>query len=213
MKGKTPKGETIKDATAVVLAGGESSRFGRDKSTTSIMEQTLTERVLKTVSPLFETTLIGVRKTPHPLETLVNHPFITDRVNIKGPLAGIYTALETIKTTWLFAIACDMPLVRKEVILYLAEKRNSNHCVIPVARGRPQTLCAFYNKNALLEPMKRYIKDGGRNLKNFLNSYRINICYIREKELSEIDPELTTFIDIDTVGDMVVVEKILREGM
>ncbi len=212
MKKTSAKRGTIKDAAAVVLAGGESKRFGRDKSTAPLMEQTFTERVLEVLSPLFDTIFIGVRRKPHPLEDLVALPFIADSVDIKGPLAGIYTAMKTTTSPWLFVIACDMPLVRRELIVYLAERRDNNHCVVPVVRGKAQPLCAFYNKEALLERVEQYIRNGGRNLKDFLNSSDIKTCYVEEKELSTVDPELVTFIDIDTAQDVAVVEKILREG-
>ncbi len=213
MERMVEKEETMKDASAVVLAGGESSRFGRDKATTPLLERTFTERVIEVVSPLFRKTFIGVRRRPHPLERLTIHPLIEDCIELKGPITGIYSALKAIDTPWLFAIACDMPLVRRELIRYLAEKRGNNHCVIPVARGRIQPLCAFYNKDALLEPLEGYIQSGGRNLRDFIRLNNITPCYIKEKELSSVDSELATFIDIDTTHDMTVVEEILREGM
>ncbi len=212
MKTMVEKEEIIEDASAVVLAGGESSRFGRDKATTPLLERSFAERVIEVVSPLFRKTFIGVRKRPHPLERLTTHPFIEDCMEPKGPIAGIYTALKTMDTPWLFAIACDMPLVRRELIRYLAERRGDNHCVIPVARGRIQPLCAFYNRDALLEPMKEHIQGGERNLKDFIRLKHITACCVKEEELSAVDPELATFIDIDTAQEMAVVEKILREG-
>ncbi len=52
----------IEDCTAIILAGGESSRMGRDKATLPINGKPLLQSVIDTVQPLFAHTLVSVRE-------------------------------------------------------------------------------------------------------------------------------------------------------
>ena len=135
----------IVDCTAVVLAGGESRRMGSDKATLLLGDQSLLQRVVDIVQPIFAQTLISVRQ-PRPD---IDLPQICDAHANAGPLAGLCAGLEQATTPWIFAVATDMPFVQPALIEQLAGKRTGYQAVVPVVHGHPQPLAAFYSVTCL----------------------------------------------------------------
>lgn len=189
----------IADCTAIVMAGGESQRMGCDKATLVLGEQTLLQHVVAIVQPMFPQLLVSVRQ-PRPDIPL---PQICDAYTNAGPLAGLCAGLaqaEKDHSPWIFAVATDMPFVQPALIERLAQQRSGYQAVVPVVRGHPQPLAAFYAANCL-ETIRAMLDSGGkRSLRAALE--RLNVCYVDESELLEADPGLRSFFDLDTPQDL-----------
>lgn len=186
----------IDDCTAIVMAGGESQRMGRDKATLSLGEQTLLQRVVNSLQPLFAQVQVSVRQRRPDIAL----PQIVDRYANVGPLAGLCAALEQAGTPWIFAVATDMPFVQPALVEYLAQRRNGYQAVVPVVDGYPQPLAAFYSASCL-EPIRKLLEgDGKRSLRAALE--RLAVCYVDESELRGSDPALRSFFDLDTPQDL-----------
>ena len=121
----------IDDCTAIVMTGGRSRRMGRDKATLLLGEQTLLQRVVDIVQPLFAELRVSVR-VPRPD---LPWPQIGDRHQDAGPLAGLCAALEDARTPWIFALATDMPFVKPALIELLARRRAGFDAVVPCRSG------------------------------------------------------------------------------
>ena len=188
----------IEDCTAIVMAGGKSQRMGGDKATTLLGEQTLLQRVVDIVEPLFGELRISVRAPRADLPW----PQIGDRHQDAGPLAGLCAALEAARTPWIFALATDMPFVKPALIELLAQRRAGFDAVVPVADGHPQPLAAFYSATCL-ETIRALLDadDGQRSLRAALD--RLNVCYVGESDLLAADPGRRSFFDLDTPQDLV----------
>ena len=186
----------IEDCTAVVMAGGESRRMGSDKATLMLGEQTLLQRVVDIVAPLFGEVVISVRAPRADLPW----PQVCDAQQNAGPLAGLCAALESASTSWIFALATDMPFVRPALIELLAARRAGFDAVVAVVDGHPQPLAAFYSTSGLATI--RAILDGAgkRSLRAALD--RLNVCYVGQSELVAADPGLRSFFDLDTPADL-----------
>ena len=187
----------IADCTAIVMAGGQSRRMGGDKATTLLGEQTLLQRVVDIVEPLFGELRISVRAPRADLPW----PQIGDRHQDAGPLAGLCAALEAARTPWIFALATDMPFVKPALIELLAQRRAGFDAVVPVADGHPQPLAAFYSVSCL-ETIRALLDadDGQRSLRAALD--RLNVCYVGESDLLAADPGRRSFFDLDTPQDL-----------
>ena len=187
----------IADCTAIVMAGGKSQRMGGDKATTRLGEQTLLQRVVDIVQPLFAELRVSVR-APRPD---LPWPQISDRHQDAGPLAGLCAALEDARTPWIFALATDMPFVKPALIELLAQRRAGFDAVVPVADGHPQPLAAFYSATCL-ETIRALLDadDGQRSLRAALD--RLNVCYVGESDLLAADPGRRSFFDLDTPQDL-----------
>ena len=188
----------IADCTAIILAGGESQRMGRDKATLALGEHSLLHRVVAVVQPLFPQLLVSVRQ--HRLD--IELPQVCDTQANAGPLAGLCAALEKSTTPWIFAVATDMPFVQAALIEYLARQRSVQdyQAVVPVVAGHPQPLAAFYAVSALTVIQDLLAGNGKRSLRSALE--RLNVCYVDESELRAADPGLRSFFDLDTPDDV-----------
>ena len=189
----------ITDCTAVILAGGDSRRMGRDKAMLPLGERTLLQHVADSVAQVFPQVIVSVREPRAGLDL----PQVCDALPDGGPLAGLAAALERIETPWLFAVGCDMPFVSPKVIEVLALSRAGHQAVVPVVQGHPQPLASFYARDCL--DAIRDIQAGGgkRSLRALLE--RLDVCYVDEAQLREFDPQLRSFFDLDTPADVAAV--------
>jgi molybdopterin-guanine dinucleotide biosynthesis protein A len=130
-----------------VLAGGRSSRMGRDKALLEIGGVTLIVRAVTLVrSVLDEPTVIASKAGNESLGLRM----VADDFPGYGPLAGIATALHISKTPWNLVIACDLPYLTKPWLEYLIERalKSEADAVVPMNVRGPEPLCAMYHKNA-----------------------------------------------------------------
>src|SRR4051794_25087922 len=99
--------------SAVLLAGGESRRMGRDKATIDWRGRSLwhvqTEK-LRALAP--ERLLLSVRSrpwwSPPGMEIVIDAP------PSRGPLSGLVAAITATKSRYLLALAIDMPEMTTE---------------------------------------------------------------------------------------------------
>lgn len=188
----------IKDCTAIILAGGDSQRMGRDKANLLLGEQTLLQRVIATMQKTFPHVIVSVRQ-PRPE---INLPQVCDDLRYAGPLAGLAAGLGHIATPWAFVVACDMPFVEPAIIELLATYRPEYQAVVPVVQGHPQTLTAFY-AGSCLGTIRALLLAGGKNsLRAILE--QLQVRYVDEAELLKADPALRSFFDLDTPQDVAV---------
>jgi molybdopterin-guanine dinucleotide biosynthesis protein A len=189
----------ISDCTAVILAGGDSTRMGQDKASLPLHGRTLLQHVTESVAQVFPQVIVSVRQPRAGLDL----PQVCDALPDGGPLAGLAAALESIETPWLFAVGCDMPFVSSAVIEALARQRAGHQAVVPLVQGYPQPLAAFYARECI-EAIRDIQTGGGkRSLRALLE--RLDVCYVDEAQLREFDPQLRSFFDLDTPADVAAV--------
>ncbi|MDO9010496.1 MAG: molybdenum cofactor guanylyltransferase [Gallionella sp.] len=184
----------IADCTALILAGGESSRMGQDKANLLLGEHTLLQRVAAIVQPLFRDVIVSVRQP----RAECNFPQVSDDPAHAGPLAGLAAGLARAETAWVFAVACDMPFITPQLIARLAGFREGADAVVPVVQEHPQPLAAFYATRSLGVLQDCLAGSGKRSLREFLA--RLEVCYVDEAEMQAAD--LCSFFDLDTPQDV-----------
>ena len=107
----------VSHVTGYILAGGQSSRMGRDKALLPIGSQTLIELVMKRIQPLVDrVAVIGHPRNVQPLGELLKQKVLTDLKPGCGPLMGIYTGLMQTETALNLFLPCDMPWVEGRLI-------------------------------------------------------------------------------------------------
>lgn len=138
--------------TGVVLAGGESRRFGPEAKALARFDGVpLVERVVETIAtstdsrPVVAVGRVGQRE---PIEGVVDpHDpvFAVDAETFAGPVAGLAAAARVATTPWLFVCACDMPLLSGRALEWLGGFRTDCvDAVVPVVDGHRQPLHGFY---------------------------------------------------------------------
>lgn len=130
---------------AVILAGGESSRMGRDKAWVEFDGQPLIVRALRGIreAGFSEIFISGRAGTDY---SSLRCTVLLDREPGAGPLAGIERALEATLAPLLLVLAVDLPHMTAQFLRALADRCQPLTGVIPKVRGELEPLAAIYPK-------------------------------------------------------------------
>lgn len=155
-------------ASGFVLAGGQSSRMGRDKALLPYRGTTLVEYMASLVrEAVGSVALIG---DPAKFGRF-GLPVIADEIPGRGPAGGIYTALRSCQTDWNLILACDMPDVPLSLLrdLVRAAERAERACIAATGPdSRPEPLCAVYHRRCV-PALGRAIQDNRLKMRELLN--------------------------------------------
>jgi molybdopterin-guanine dinucleotide biosynthesis protein A len=193
---------------AMILAGGRSSRFGRDKASEPLLGRTLLQHVVDRVAPLVQE-LIVVRAAGQQLPSIESPlaiRIVDDAYPGAGPLGGIYTGLSAATAERCLAVACDMPLLAAPLLRELQRRAAGCDVVMPVLEY-PEPLHAVYSR-VCLEPMRVRLDAARLKITGFLGA--VHVCYMHEAECRAFDPELRSFVNTNRGEDLQRVEALLR---
>ena len=184
--------------TGVILAGGQSSRFGTNKALALLRGKFLIQHVRDTLASVFDDCLL-ITNTPEEYMFL-NMPMIKDRYQNMGPLGGIHAALHHSRKPWVFIIGCDMPAVTPEVITFLCSlAKKEFDAVIPCLETGPEPLCGLYHKTAL-ETIELELKNHKTRIKNLLEV--LSVREAKEEELHLVVPGSPVFLNVNRKQDL-----------
>jgi molybdopterin-guanine dinucleotide biosynthesis protein A len=139
------------DAVGFVLAGGQSSRMGRDKALLEFAGRPLVAHALELFQEAGITAMIAGATSP----ALKSLPIITllieDASPGLGPLSGICTALSIISTRYAVFLPVDLPLLPPSLIVFLLRHARITGSVVtvPSISGFAQTFPAVLDRAAL----------------------------------------------------------------
>src|SRR5690625_999693 len=122
----------------VVLAGGQSSRMGTNKSLLPIHGKAAIVHIVEELKHCVDDVIIIANETK-PYQFL-NREIFSDRYSGYGPLAGLESALFHQTADLYLLAACDMPFVSCRVYKFLAEQIGEHDAVIPVYGSREHPL-------------------------------------------------------------------------
>ncbi len=146
---------------ALVLAGGQSRRMGRDKAHLLHEDKPQLTRTAELLAPLVDKVWVSVRKD-QPADALRDaYPQIVDQDDDAGPVAGILAALENHPDVNWLVVAVDLPNLDVTTVRYLLEHASDPRFTAyrSVRDGLPEPLCALY-RPAAAEVIRRYVADG-----------------------------------------------------
>lgn len=187
----------ISDVSIAVLAGGQSRRMGTDKSFVTLNGRTMIERVLDQVLALD----LPVALVANQVERYSGFglPVFPDVIEGKGSLGGLYTALFHTRTAYTVCVACDMPFLSPQLLMYLIELRHEYDAVVPEVNRRLQPLHAVYNRTCLA-PLKTLMDHNQLAIHGLYN--HINARVVPQSTLVRLDAGLRSFENVNTPGDL-----------
>ncbi len=197
------------EISCIALAGGKSTRLGRNKLKEIIGNKTLLERVLGTLS-LFKGEIIIVTAKDTSLPSLPDYPrikIVNDIYPGSGSLGGIYSGLSVSKTNYNLAVACDMPLLNFDLLRYMVEISEGFDLVAYNKEDRPEMLHAVYSQNCRM-PMKSLILQKQLKIMGILPFVKSR--YVTNNEIDKFDPQHLSFININTEEDLQKAKKIIK---
>jgi len=149
-------------ATAIILAGGKSSRMGGDKSMLPINGVPMVKHIADQLEGHFDEILIGANDKEK--YSFLNYPVISDRDQNKGPLMGILSCLDASANKINFITACDIPVMNLRLIHNMINLAAESEIVMPVSDGeKHEPLYAVYRKS-IAKHAEKIIKKGGRRI-------------------------------------------------
>lgn len=163
---RTPRKLFMEYRTSVILAGGRSSRFGSNKANTDWNGHTILETIVKTLEKVSDEIMIAANDSE--AYSYLGLPIIMDRIRDAGPMAGIHSALHSIKGQRALCVACDMPLLNATVLNYMWGISTWAPVVTVEHRGRTEPLHAIYHKS-LRYPIEYAIKKKWLSLQRFFS--------------------------------------------
>ena len=160
----------IKDISAILLAGGYSSRMGKDKAELDFHGHTLLEHQVEKLRILGITDILisGYEKVP------VGTRFVPDVYPHRGPLSGIHAGLCAAQNDCALVLAVDTPLVPESLLLELIETHHRGITVVE-ARGMPEPLIGVYDR-ALIRDCEQILQGNRFSLRILLDKIGYTPC-------------------------------------
>jgi molybdopterin-guanine dinucleotide biosynthesis protein A len=192
---------TGRRVSAIVLAGGRSSRFGRDKLAEPIDGRPLLHHAIEAVRPIATEVLVVV--SPDGAPTLPHDVvLVRDRSAFEGPLAGLLAGLDASDADVVLVTGGDMPALVPEVIEALLAALEARGCEAAVLAhgGRSRPLPMILRREAALDAVVRLLDNDERRL-GALTDDLVTVV-IDEAVWRALDPAAVTLRDIDTPDDL-----------
>lgn len=133
--------------TGIILAGGNSRRFGTDKTQYILNGKRLINYAIDVLLPICDEIIISTNKP----EDFTNDgfPTVIDKFVNCGPIGGIFSSLVKSKTEHNLIIGCDMPNLCTSLFSKILANKNGFDIVMPVHNGSTETMASYFNKTAL----------------------------------------------------------------
>jgi molybdopterin-guanine dinucleotide biosynthesis protein A len=196
------KGAGKLKTTGIILAGGKSSRMGRDKSLLDYNNEPLIKQVVKELQQVTDELIIVSNQN-------AKYDFpgtreISDIYPGMGPLGGIHSGLTFSAFDYAFVTACDLPFFDGRLARFLLERREGFDVVVPQIGSYLQPLFAVYSKRCL--PHAEFCLK--QNIRKVVAIYpMVKVNYVGENLIrSIIDPE-KVFFNVNTPKDYAEIKK------
>ena len=194
---------------AVVLAGGKSKRFGRDKSQVKLGNKILIDYILSEIIDLYKDILIV---TNEPIKFL-NSDKISLTSDIKkglGPLGGVFSAMRWAKDNrknykWISTFPIDTPFFKKEHLIKFNKKINldKSNLFFMKSKNTRHNIFGLWSLE-LFEKLELALNKGDRKVELWANE--IGVKTIDFEHENNNDP----FFNINTEEDLENAKKILN---
>ncbi|HUW46332.1 MAG TPA: molybdenum cofactor guanylyltransferase [Dehalococcoidia bacterium] len=197
--------------TSIILAGGKSSRLGRNKALQVIEGKSLIQWVIDRLAILSTEIIIA---TAHgkaiPCSSAVEIKTVADIYHGKGPLVGIYSGLIASSSSRAIVVGCDTPFLSVGLLEYMTQLCSTFDVVVPRIGKKVEPLCAVYSKNCLV-PMQGLLEQNELRISALFSTVRVR--YIEEAEINSFDPEHLSFFNINSQDNLEKARKLAaRKG-
>ena len=185
--------------TAVILAGGKSSRMGFDKQLLKIKERKLMDSLISKLKSEFSEIIIVTNKPEYYIG--LGHKIISDEITDKGPLSGIHVGLKSSSSEYAYFIACDMPNINLEYIRFMKEEiynQKVKGCVTQLGDWI-EPFNSIYSKD-MIHDIEGYLEKGKSSIFSLLEY--LNVLYIEEKTARVYSPNWDMFLNLNTKEDL-----------
>ena len=166
---------------AVILAGGESRRMGRDKLKLPIGGRTLLDSAASRFAKEFKDVYISVAQSGKYTDIAEGAQEIVDIIPGAGPISGLHAALSNVPGDGVFLVAADLPFSCPHTAKRIIElSGDADACIIRMPNGRVEPLFGYYRKT-MLTRCEDAIKSGNHRMTSLLSD--ANVRFVAPSEL------------------------------
>ena len=190
---------TAPRVSVVILAGGRSSRFGRDKLAEPIDGRTLLGRVIDAVRPVASEIIVVAAPGATPVvpdDVRIVH----DPVAFEGPLVGARAGVAAASEPVVVLVGGDMPDLVGAVLDAMVRALGSADAVVLEHEGRHRPLPTVIRRDPALAALDRLVSQGERRLRALTDA--LHTRTVEEATWLALDPDGATLHDIDTEADL-----------
>jgi molybdopterin-guanine dinucleotide biosynthesis protein A len=166
------------NCVGIILAGGKNKRMRKDKSLLDFKGKTLLQRIIDEHNQILDNVYVIGKSTEH----FKNATGINDKVENKGPIGGLYTAMHEINAEWYLISPCDMPFLNHiDLKIILDECINSEYeAIIAESEKGVEPLVASYNSK-ILPVINKNINNGNYAVRAFFEQINKKLLILNEQ--------------------------------
>lgn len=196
--------------TAVILAGGKSSRMGFDKQFLKIDELKLMYKLIDELKREFQDIIIVTNKPDKYEDDFRCCRIVSDEIKQKGPLSGIHVGLKESKSKYVYFIACDMPNMNLDYIRYMKKEliRTEADACVTEQGNKVQPFNAFYSAE-IFPKIEKLIMENRRSMLALIDI--INTHFIKENTARKYDSNFDMFLNLNTQEDVMKYSKMSKQ--
>ena len=169
--------------TVVILAGGQSKRMQVQNKATVLLEgKPLITHVIDRMKTQAKHTVINTHRNQKDFE-IFHLPLIDDILDIQeGPLLGILTSLQAIKTDWIQFVPCDTPNLPNDLIAILMEEVAAKKTLVAVPETSDglQSTCLLCHSSTL-NNLQIFFNQGGRKIEDWIRQLAFSIVQFNDE--------------------------------
>lgn len=195
--------------TGIILAGGESSRMGKNKLFINIGGKPLIKRAIQDLRPWVNELLVVTKEARA-------YDFLPDSVRViediypgRGPLGGIHAGLVAMENEIGAVLACDMPFFSPQLLRYMSRKPPGWDVLVPQSKdGYLEPMHALYKKTCLPH-IERLLeaKEEGAKIIEFYGQVKVQV--VSEEEWKNFGHPDKIFFNVNTPADVDRAKKML----
>ena len=186
--------------SCIILAGGNSSRIGKDKAFLMLNDKPLIKYSLDVSKKFFSDIIVAVktREQEEKLKKIVkNVKIVKDESEVYSPIVGIKKAIKHVKYDYIFLLSCDMPFIRENTIHNIISRIEKGVGCIAYAwsSSKYEPFCAIYRKDIF-------------DVCSMNDSLHHLIDRIKDKVLIPITEDKNVFFNVNRESDLVLAKKL-----
>ncbi|GMB01795.1 molybdenum cofactor guanylyltransferase [Pelosinus sp. IPA-1] len=168
----------LSKASAIILAGGKSTRMGQDKASLPWGESDILQYLTATLQGICQEVIVVSNR---PRQMIASARVVADIIPNQGPLSGIHAGLSHARYPQAFVIGCDMPFVIPGLVKMLLDKIKNWDVVVPIYSQKQQPLFASYSKTCI-PAIETLLSEGDRRVISLFT--RVQCHFLHEAEWS-----------------------------
>jgi molybdopterin-guanine dinucleotide biosynthesis protein A len=199
--------------SAVILAGGKSSRMGVDKCTVLYHGKPLIHWPYNVLVDITDEVIISVsmkKKTSSLLKFFEGNVKIArDKKPDLGPISGLLSSFEKAKSDYIAVSPCDSPLIKRELYLRLFDLAMEADGAVPYVNGFWEPLHGVYKRSVMITAINKILSEGKNRP---IDTYEyMNIKKLTEDDIMDFDPNMFSFVNVNSFQDLLWASGILKK--